>query len=153
MVDTEGTEIVNYKLIKEEVEKIEGLKSEIFNNFYKNLLEVEELTNYLKRSKLTSVKESVDTLKEQLITIKEDFELSLDSIINLEKEETEFLTEIKDFKAKAKTKSAETISDDELHKIYEKENPRKKALWRGKETKGFIEWKKKYLVNVNKIKG
>ena len=87
-----------------------------------------------------------DTLKEELITIKEDFELGVDSIRNIEKEENEFvkvLTQIKQVEEKAN--SLEEISDDEFYKIYEKENPRKKSIWRGKETKGFIEWKKKYL--------
>ncbi|MHA2087115.1 MAG: hypothetical protein ACW972_02485, partial [Promethearchaeota archaeon] len=30
----------------------------------------------------------------------------------------------------------------ELYEKYEKSNPRKKAVYRGKETKGFLEWKK-----------
>jgi len=146
LIETERDEIVNYPLIQEELKKIEALKSDIFKGFYKNLLEIEELINYLKTSKILSVKESVDTLKEQLITIKEDFELGAHSISNIEKDESEFvkiLTKIKDVEEKAEF--VELISDDELYKIYEKENPRKKAIWHGKETKGFIEWKKKYL--------
>ena len=34
--------------------------------------------------------------------------------------------------------------EDKLHLIYEEENPGKKAVWRGKITKGFLEWKKNY---------
>ncbi|MFX1394312.1 MAG: GTP-binding protein [Promethearchaeota archaeon] len=146
LIETEGDEIVNYDLIQEELKKIEILKSDVFNNFYKNLSEVEELINYLKKSKNLSVEETVDTLKEQLITIKEDFEFGVNSIKDIEKEENEFvkiLTQIKE--VEEKTELLKAVSDDELYKIYEKENPRKKAIWRAKETKGFIEWKKKYL--------
>ena len=146
LVETTGSELANFNLIQEELKKIEGLKSDVFVNFYENLSEVEELVNYSKNLKIFLVKDSLDSLNEQLITIKDDFELDLDSITNLEKEENEFmkiLTEIKDTKEKAQ--SAVTISNDELYKIYKAENPRKKAIWRGKETKGFIEWRKKYL--------
>ncbi len=32
----------------------------------------------------------------------------------------------------------------ELYNKYEKKNPGKRAVYRGKETKGFLEWKEKY---------
>jgi len=42
-----------------------------------------------------------------------------------------------------KSKSTKETSQNDLYQRYEKENVRKKAIWRGKETKGFLEWKKK----------
>ena len=43
------------------------------------------------------------------------------------------------------------LSDEEnLYLDYEEENPDKKAIWRGKETKGFLEWKKKHLGIISK---
>ncbi len=45
-------------------------------------------------------------------------------------------------------KSIETLKEKEevdLQSLFEKENPGKKAIWRGKETKSFKEWKKKRI--------
>ena len=51
-----------------------------------------------------------------------------------------------------KSKPKKQISQDNLYQQYEKENPKKKAIWRGKETKGFLEWKIIYLGNDDKEK-
>jgi len=48
-------------------------------------------------------------------------------------------------KEKVKITSPEPPSKEDLHQIYEKDNPGKKAIWRGKVTKGFLEWKEKYI--------
>ena len=157
--------IDNYKFIQEELEKIEIQRNEIKKKFNSNLTEVEELMNFLKKSSIDSVKNSITTLKEQLNEINIMFESNLNSIRELDKEKDFIIktkTEIplsseeeieltpvekKPKEISIKSKSTEGITQDDLYLRYEKENPRKKAVWRGKETKGFLEWKKNYLEN------
>jgi len=160
-VDRREREIDNYKFLQEELEKIEIQRNQIKKNFMADLIEVEELMNFLKKSSIDSVKSSITTLKEQLTDVRKEFESSLNSIRDLNKEK-EFVLKAKEEipltseeeivlipeqeiskEASVKSKSTKETSQNDLYQRYEKENVRKKAIWRGKETKGFLEWKKK----------
>jgi len=167
---TSEIRIDNYKFIQDELEKIEIQRNDIKKKFKSNLTEVEELMNFLKKSPINSFKDSINLLKEQLNDVKKEFELNLDSIRELDKEKDFVLmtkTEIpltseveielipegeKSEKVLEKSKPKKQISQDNLYQQYEKENPKKKAIWRGKETKGFLEWKIIYLGNDDKEK-
>lgn len=152
--------LINYDLIQEELQKIQFQKKKLITNFKNKLSEVEELINFLENSKIELVKESIETLKEQLIDVKKEFEFDLVSLNELEKEKEFVLqtkTEIPIFPEEINylesdekisqensitSEPSTSIIENDLYKLYEIENPRKKAIWRGKETKAFKEWKK-----------
>ncbi len=160
-VDRRETEIENYKFLQEELEKIELQRNQIKKNFMKGLSEIDELITFLKKSSIDSVKSSITTLKEQLTDMRKEFESHLSSIRSLDKEkefvlrakveipltsedEIDLMPEQEIAKeVSVRSKSSMETSQNDLYQLYEKENPRKKAIWRGKETKGFLEWKKK----------
>ncbi|MFX1338903.1 MAG: Rab family GTPase [Promethearchaeota archaeon] len=157
--DNNERNIENYKFLQEELEKIEIQRNKIKKNFLTDLIEIEELMIFLKKSSIGSVKSSINTLKEQLTDMSKEFQSNLNSIRTLVKEksfvlkakaeipltseeEIELIPEQEISKeVSVKSKSTKDIPQNDLYLLYENENPKKKALWRGKETKGFLEWK------------
>jgi small GTP-binding protein len=81
--DVEGMD--KYFLTQKELKKMETIKYEIIDTFTKNLKKVEKLITNLKKSPIDSLIKSIDNTTEQLNAIKVDFQLSLDSIIKLER--------------------------------------------------------------------
>ncbi len=81
--DVEGMD--KYFLTQKELKKMETIKYEIIDTFTKNLKKVEKLIINLKKSPIDSLIKSIDNTTEQLNAIKVDFQLSLDSIIKLER--------------------------------------------------------------------
>ena len=105
---------------------------------------------------MKSVQNTVENLKELLIAAKKDFEKNDEFIRKLNAEEFELVKIISKTKEE-QSKQVKKVNQLEkkeikkkvepqinLHKIYEEENPGKKAIWRSKETKDFLAWKKKY---------
>jgi len=151
-----GEDIVDHDIIHEELKKIDNQKEKIIDEFRTNLTEVLELVDYLKKSPSDSVKESLEVFKDQLFSMKKNFQMGIASMTNLNKEE-EFVLTVKSTSStsvekKVKTEK-ESITENELYHIFEKENPNKKALWHGNETKAFIGWKNNYLEKIKSIIG
>ena len=77
------TEMDKYIPISEELVKLSTVKDEILANFDKNLSKIETLLLNLKKSPIDSLIESIDKTKIEIELIKEEFKLSLTSILNL----------------------------------------------------------------------
>ena len=81
---TNDDELQRYFLLRQELKKIDLIKGEIIENFNKNINEVEKLINNLKETPINSLIETIENTSEQLANIKDDFEVSLDALLNLE---------------------------------------------------------------------
>ena len=81
------TEMDKYIPISEELVKLNTVKKEIITNFDKNLTKIESLLLDLKKTSIDSLIESIDKAKIEIELIKEDFKLSLTSILNLDEKE------------------------------------------------------------------
>ena len=162
--EKEDKDLKYFKFLKEQLQKNEIQKNDVFDQFLINISELEKTIKHLKKSQSKSVKELVDNLKELLITTKIDFEKNVDLIRKLNLEEFELVKiisktkeessnpERKEKKIKNKEVRKNIKPQEKLYPLYEKENPGKKALWRGKETKDYKTWKEKYgqIMNISK---
>lgn len=97
----DGEKIVQ---LQHRLKKIDLIKNEIIENFNKNLKVVTELVSNLKQTPISSLVEAIDNTTEQLTQIKTDFELNLESMLNLEKDESR----------KAETKSPQKLNEKEI---------------------------------------
>ena len=163
-VEKEDKDLKYFEFLKEQLQKNEIQKNDVFDQFLINISELEKTIKHLKKSQSKSVKELVDNLKELLITTKIDFEKNVDLIRKLNLEEFELVKiisktkeessnpERKEKKIKNKEDKKNIKPQEKLYPLYEKENPGKKALWRGKETKDYKTWKEKYgqIMNISK---
>ena len=73
-----------YIAIREQLKKIDQIKAEIIANFNANLSEIENLILNLKNTPIAQLVRAIDTTQEQLSYIKNDFEVNLDSLLNIE---------------------------------------------------------------------
>ena len=87
------------------------------------------------------------------------FRLSEVAEIEVKKEKRKVIAKKKDLKMEPKPQKevfehkkievierpSKIVVEKDLYQKYENENPGKKAIWRGKETKDFLEWKKNYV--------
>jgi small GTP-binding protein len=89
---------------------------------------------------LTFKERFIDTKKEKL-----GAEIAKSDMIEVKSEE-----DLDAISAKIKADLIIEDKEENLHSIYEEENPGKKAIWRGKTTKGFLDWKENYLSKGNK---
>lgn len=163
-VEKEIKELKYIDFLRQELEKNETQKNDMFDQFLINISELDKTIKHLKKSQSKSGKELVDNLKELLITTKIDFEKNVDLIRKLNLEEFELVKiisktkeeasnpERKEIKIKNKEDKKNIKPQEKLYTLYEKENPGKKALWRGKETKDYETWKEKYgqIMNISK---
>ncbi|MEE9377277.1 MAG: Rab family GTPase [Candidatus Lokiarchaeia archaeon] len=145
-----------YEFLKQELQKNENQKNDVFDQFLINISELDKTINHMKKTQVKSVQNTIDNLKELLIAAKIDFEKNNDFIRKLNAEEFE-LVKIISKTREEQSKQVKKVNQLEkkeikkkvepqinLYKIYEEENPGKKAIWRSKETKDFLAWKKKY---------
>ncbi len=163
-VEKEDKDLKYFEFLKEQLQKNEIQKNDVFDQFLINISELDKTIKHLKKSQSKSVKELVDNLKELLITAKIDFEKNVDLIRKLNLEEFELVKiifktkeeasnpERKEIKIKNKEDKKNIKPQEKLYTLYEKENPGKKALWRSKETKDYKTWKEKYgqIMNISK---
>ncbi|TKJ21412.1 MAG: hypothetical protein CEE43_09730 [Promethearchaeota archaeon Loki_b32] len=163
-VEKENKDLKYFEFLKEQLQKNEIQKNDVFDQFLINISELDRTIKHLKKSQSKSVKELVDNLKEFLITAKIDFEKNVDLIRKLNLEEFELVKiifktkeeasnpERKEIKIKNKEDKKNIKPQEKLYTLYEKENPGKKALWRSKETKDYKTWKEKYgqIMNISK---
>jgi len=145
-----------YEFLRQELQKNENQKNDVFDQFLINISELDKTINHIKKTHVKSVQNTVDNLKELLIAAKKDFEKNDEFIRKLNAEEFELVKIISKTKEEQSTqvkKVNQIVKKDiekkvepqiNLYKIYEEENPGKKAIWRSKETKDFLSWKKKY---------
>ena len=145
-----------YEFLRQELQKNENQKNDVFDQFLINISELDKTINHIKKTHVKSVQNTVDNLKELLIAAKKDFEKNDEFIRKLNAEEFELVKIISKTKEEQSTqvkKVNQIVKKDiekkvepqiNLYKIYEEENPGKKAIWRSKETKDFLTWKKKY---------
>ncbi|MCK4369423.1 MAG: GTP-binding protein [Candidatus Lokiarchaeota archaeon] len=163
-VEKEDKDLKYFEFLKEQLQKNEIQKNDVFDQFLINISDLDKTIKHLKKSQSKSVKELVDNLKELLITAKIDFEKNVDLIRKLNLEEFELVKiifktkeeasnpERKEIKIKNKEDKKIIKPQEKLYTLYEKENPGKKALWRSKETKDYKTWKEKYgqIMNISK---
>ncbi len=163
-VEKEDKDLKYFEFLKEQLQKNEIQKNDVFDQFLINISDLDKTIKHLKKSQSKSVKELVDNLKELLITAKIDFEKNVDLIRKLNLEEFELVKiifktkeeasnpERKEIKIKNKEDKKNIKPQEKLYTLYEKENPGKKALWRSKETKDYKTWKEKYgqIMNISK---
>ncbi len=163
-VEKEDKDLKYFEFLKEQLQKNEIQKNDVFDQFLINISDLDKTITHLKKSQSKSVKELVDNLKELLIIAKIDFEKNVDLIRKLNLEEFELVKiifktkeeasnpERKEIKIKNKEDKKIIKPQEKLYNLYEKENPGKKALWRSKETKDYKTWKEKYgqIMNISK---
>ncbi len=154
----EKKELEKERLEKKELEKERLEKKELEKErLEKKELEKEKLeTEVLEKEVLKPVKKVID---KKIARAKTTDEIKILSVVERKLPEIEEKNNSKpgkkphdDIKVISvvqkiteKEKIAESISRNNLYQIFEKENPGKKSVWRGNETKSFIAWKKKYL--------
>jgi len=148
-----------FEFLKEQLQKNEIQKKEVFDRFLITITELDKTIKHIKKTQLKAGKDTVDNLKELLITARKDFENNIEVIKKLNAEEFELvkiISKTKDQQSKPVRKISQPeikdtkkniVTKTNLYTIYEKENIGKKALWRGKETKNFLAWKKKIQTN------
>lgn len=156
VVDKKDKDLKYYEFLRQELRKNENQKNDVFDQFLINISELDKTINHIKKTHEKSVQNTVDNLKELLIAAKKDFEKNDEFIRKLNAEEFELvkiISKTKEEQSKQVKKVNQLEKKDikkkvdpqiNLYKIYEEENPGKKAIWRSKETKDFLAWKKKY---------
>jgi len=77
-------DLKKYIAIREQIKKLDIIKAEIIATFNSNLSEIEKLVISLKNTPIAQLISTIETTQEQLSLIKNDFEVSLDSLLNLE---------------------------------------------------------------------
>ena len=160
----EDKDLKYYEFLRQELQKNENQKNDVIDQFLINISELDKTIKHLKKTQVKSVQDTVENLKELLIAAKNDFEKNSEYIRKLNAEEFELVKIISKTK-KEQSKQVKEVTQPEkkeikqkvdpqinLYTIYEEENPGKKAKWRGKETKVFLAWKKKYsqIVKISK---
>ncbi len=154
--DKKDKDLKYYEFLRQELQKNENQKNDVIDQFLINISELDKTINHIKKTHIKSVQNTVDNLKELLIAAKNDFEKNVEFIRKLNAEEFELVKIILKTKEE-QSKQVKKVNQLEkkeikkivepqinLYKIYEEENPGKKAVWRSKETKDFLAWKKKY---------
>ncbi len=81
---------------RNEIRELRLIKADIIYKFTKNMIEIQDLINNLKSTPIDSLIETIDSSLAQLDILKEDFELSLESIINLDIDKIEQIEKVKD---------------------------------------------------------
>ncbi len=125
-----GKGIINYSLLQSELKKIEAQKLKLKNDFLKELTEVEELINYVIKSNIKSVEETVNNLNDQLTVMQLDFEKSLDSLEKLENEEVSVISVINEGRSLKEEKEELKPAKKEIKQIleYEKRKTEKEKI-------------------------
>ena len=75
---------------RKQIRELGLIKADIIYKFTKNMIEIQDIINNLKSTPIDSLIPAIDKSLNQLDVLKKDFELSLDSIINLDVEKIEF---------------------------------------------------------------
>ena len=154
--DKKDKDLKYYEFLRQELRKNENQKNDVFDQFLINISELDKTIKHIKKTQVKSVQDTVENLRELLITAKNDFEKNTEFIRKLDADEFELVKiisktkeeqskQIKKVTQLEKKEIKKTVKPQiNLYKIFKEENPGKKALWRGKETKDFLAWKKKY---------
>lgn len=160
----EDKDLKYYEFLRQELQKNENQKNDVLDQFLINISELEKTINHIKKKPVKSIQNTIDNLKELLIAAKKDFEKNVEFIRKLNLEEFELIKIVSKTKEE-QSKPVKNVNQLEkkeikknveskinLYKTYEKENPGKKAMWRGNETKDFLAWKKKYgqIIKISK---
>ena len=83
-LEEQDDNLKQYIEIRNQLKKIDVIKGEIIANFNENLSEIQKLIVSLKNTPINQLIPTIETTQEQLNHIKNDFEVNLDSLLNLE---------------------------------------------------------------------
>jgi len=102
-LEREELEIEKRKLIHERFEDLEIIKEQIRASFQKNIIIIEELINNLKTIPINSLIKNINKTVSQLDYLKEDFELKINSLLDIDNISKEKLSTVS-IKAKPELK-------------------------------------------------
>lgn len=85
--DTDEAKLKQFRVLQSKISRLDKIKYEIIDTFKSNLEVVGNLISELKNTPIGELIQSVDNTMDQLNQMKDDFELSLDSLINVDEEE------------------------------------------------------------------
>ncbi|MFO7797411.1 MAG: GTP-binding protein [Promethearchaeati archaeon] len=83
-LEREEVEFEKKKFVHERFEDLEIIKEQIRASFQKNIIIIEELINNLKTTPINSLIKNINKTVNQLDYLKEDFELKLNSLLNID---------------------------------------------------------------------
>ena len=91
VIKKEDKDLKYYEFLKQELDRNKSQKNDVFDQFLINLSELDNTIKHLLKSHSKSPKDYVNNLKDLLITVKNDFEGSVEAINNLNIEESELI--------------------------------------------------------------
>jgi len=89
--ETVDKELKYYEFLKQEIQKVDQQKLNIFDRCLINLNELEKAIIHLKKSHIKKVNEDIKNLEDLLLASQTEFEDNFDSIIKLNREENELM--------------------------------------------------------------
>jgi len=81
----EGLELEKYRLIQERLEDLESIKEQIRMSFHNNIMTIEDMILDLKTTPINSLIKTINKTLTQLDYLKGDFELKLNSLLDIDK--------------------------------------------------------------------
>ncbi|NVM35396.1 MAG: hypothetical protein HWN81_07360, partial [Candidatus Lokiarchaeota archaeon] len=87
----EDKDLKYYEFLRQELQKNENQKNDVFEQFLINISELEKTIKHIKKTQVKSVQNTVDNLEELLIAAKKDFEKNVEFIRKLNAEEFELI--------------------------------------------------------------
>ncbi|MBD3194726.1 MAG: GTP-binding protein [Candidatus Lokiarchaeota archaeon] len=96
-IDDQEEYFDDLQLIREKIKDLDAIRQEIKNDFSENISSIEYLIRNLRKTPIHSLIEGINATTDQLKFMKEDFELKLDSLLdinNLFKNEKDQITEL-----------------------------------------------------------
>lgn len=85
---TDEAKLKQFRVLQRKISKIDMIKNEIVEEFKKNLDVVKEMILTLKKTPIEELNETIDTTSEQLQQMREDFSLSLESLVKIDEEDS-----------------------------------------------------------------
>lgn len=85
---TDEAKLKQFRVLQRKISKIDMIKNEIVEEFKKNLDVVKEMIITLKKTPIEELNETIDTTSEQLQQMREDFSLSLESLVKIDEEDS-----------------------------------------------------------------
>jgi len=116
---TDEAKLKQYQALKRKITKLEMIKNEIVQEFKKNLNVVEELILGLKKIPIEDLSSTIDNTADQLLHMRSDFELSLESLTKLDQKPDTSNSDDSAGKIVKTVAKKQEKEDDEIKIIYD----------------------------------